>query len=189
MRFTLVSIILVLLTGCSTKPVKLHESTNINSSDFSYIVSECSKECEQAVQSEGQFNDAISPAFGTSISNITIQSVNEKEGTTNFTSDCGGSNSYNVLNSYWDWSFNLEVEPGISVVDVLLSDCNIVNPNKYKLKLDLKASHRYALIAVSRKVKGSGFYDNQAIEWYPVLYDYNSAKILMGINALGWLKP
>lgn len=190
MKNIILLIVVLILTGCeASTPVKLHNLGDVDQSKISILTSYCSKECKAAIEKDGNFKNAFSSTFGTSIAGITIQSVNQILGSTSYTSNCGGSGNYDVFNSSWDWSFKLELAPGNNVIYASVDNCNIRNRTLHILNLKLKAGHKYALVAVSRKIKGSGYYEYQAIEWYPALYDYMSGKVVSGQSEYGWLKP
>lgn len=193
MRLLTISSVLIAVVGCSAStPVILHNLTDTDKSQAVVINSRCDKECKLAIYEDGRFagdDGSIFFGTGTSIAKITVQSINGLKGTTTHTSNCGGSGFINVFNGAWDWSLNLELAPGKTNISTYSSNCNIRNRTMHNIEINLEPGHKYTLALVSRKTAGSGYYDNEAIEWYPVMYDYTAKKLVVNHSSSGWLKP
>lgn len=182
----------IAMVGCSaTEVTRLHNLGEAAVANVSVLTSSCSSECRNAIEQHGEFRSAITAAFGASIDRPTVQAIDGTTGSTDYISNCGGDGNFQVHNSSWNWSFQIEVLPGIRSITAGINNCNIRNRTYHTFRVNLEAGHQYALVSVSRKTKDDVYYDGEAVEWqwYPVVYDETSKRLVLDHSETGWLRP
>ena len=166
-RLIFVSVILIFLSACSTKPVYLN-GVDHNSGEHSVFHSNCNSACTKKVDEfikddRGLLDSSILPAF--------IHTVDGTKGGNNYDCfECVVKKSPPYFNVTWDSSYNIFVKSGIHNLEVGVNDFKYPYNDPRQITISTESGHNYFIGSVSISKPNA--------MWTPVVVDLTDGKVI-----------
>jgi len=154
---------LLIISGCSSTTIKLHEAKNIN--EIANITTSCNKPCRNTIKEQIGFDQPYEQLYGT------ILEINGQEGTRKVKKGKAFNPRVGTV--------NIEVKSGINEL-VLDHNKRFVIGEPERLSVDLLGGHKYSIQAI-KVVHGvintldSSF---MTYRWFPLIFDLTENKIV-----------
>ncbi len=155
----------IVLTACSTQPVNLSNTPQIESSQLAIINNRCDAQCKSNIRQQLQVSDRYQLSEGL------LLEVNGRQGTRKVTRGM-------VFDSALHGGLHLKVPQGVTEL-VIDHNSQLVAAPPARFKVELKGGHHYVIGRIRVERIPSYYY-----QWFPIVYDATQQKIVYGSEDL-----